>query len=95
MLDLSSNDGFYWPKYIKALFYITLLHLKGLATHSCVKQYDDSDLSCKHKNKNYNEPSSSVAGNFLTSSSTITLVSASTLSENAYYGILQFKLGFM
>lgn len=39
MLDFTSDD---WPKYIKDLFYITLLHLMSLATYSSVEKCDDS-----------------------------------------------------
>jgi hypothetical protein len=36
-LDVPSDDGQWWPKHVKAVFYIfilNVLHLMGLTTHS-------------------------------------------------------------
>jgi hypothetical protein len=44
MLGLPSDDGQYWPKHVKDLFYIKLLYLIDLATNSSVKMCDGSVL---------------------------------------------------
>jgi hypothetical protein len=39
MLALPPDDGQEWPKHVKALFNIKMLHLMDLATNSSIKKW--------------------------------------------------------